>query len=88
MRVTKELEIGGKLAAYHSRRTVNFLVGERLGRRYVIWMAMVWVTVGTTLQISAYSVPHLVIGRIVTGIGTGLKSSTIPMYVYFLLIVL
>ncbi|KAJ3542020.1 hypothetical protein NM208_g4317 [Fusarium decemcellulare] len=59
---------------------VNFLVGERLGRRWTIWFAMVWVVVGTGLQTSAYHVAHLVIGRIVTGIGTGLKSSTVPTY--------
>ncbi|KAF5004753.1 hypothetical protein FDECE_8743 [Fusarium decemcellulare] len=41
---------------------------------------MVWVVVGTCLQTSAYHVAHLVIGRIVTGIGTGLKSSTVPTY--------
>lgn len=58
--------------------TVNFLVGERLGRRWTIWFAMVWVLVGTTLQTSAFHVAHLVVGRIITGVGTGLKTSTVP----------
>lgn len=58
--------------------TVNFLVGEKLGRRMTIWFAMVWVVVGTCLQASAFQIAHLVIGRIVTGVGTGLKTSTIP----------
>lgn len=36
--------------------------------------------VGASLQTSAYSVPHLVIGRVITGFGTGIDSSTVPMY--------
>lgn len=58
--------------------SVNFIVGEKLGRRWTIWMAMAFVIAGTTLQISAYHVAHLVVGRIITGVGTGLKSSTVP----------
>lgn len=38
------------------------------------------VIVGAILQTTAYTVPHLVIGRIVTGLGTGMKTSTVPMY--------
>lgn len=36
--------------------------------------------VGASLQASAFSVPHLMIGRYVTGIGTGIETSTVPMY--------
>jgi predicted MFS family arabinose efflux permease len=38
------------------------------------------VIVGAILQTTAFNVPHLIIGRIVTGAGTGLKTSTVPMY--------
>lgn len=41
---------------------------------------MSFVIVGASLQTSAYTVPHLVIGRIITGFGTGIDSSTVPMY--------
>jgi predicted MFS family arabinose efflux permease len=37
------------------------------------------VIVGAVLQTSAFTVPHLVVGRVVTGFGTGLKTSTVPM---------
>lgn len=37
------------------------------------------VIVGATLQATAYTVPHLIIGRLVTGFGTGMKTSTVPM---------
>ncbi|RDH29745.1 general substrate transporter [Aspergillus welwitschiae] len=59
---------------------VNFLLGDWLGRRRAMWFAMVWVIIGATLQCSAFSVPHLMVGRFVTGIGTGVETSTVPMY--------
>ncbi|KAF2152816.1 general substrate transporter [Myriangium duriaei CBS 260.36] len=59
---------------------LNFFLGEMLGRRKTIWMAMCFVLIGASLQTSAFTVPHLVIGRLVTGVGTGLKTSTVPMY--------
>ncbi|CEL08185.1 Putative Sugar transporter STL1 [Aspergillus calidoustus] len=58
----------------------NFIIGDRLGRRRTIWLAMAWVIVGAALQASAFSRGHLIAGRIVTGVGTGLKTSTVPMY--------
>ncbi|KAL1641340.1 hypothetical protein SLS61_010146 [Didymella pomorum] len=59
---------------------LNFFLGEMLGRRKTIWVAMGFVMVGATLQTTAFTVPHLVIGRVITGFGTGLKTSTVPMY--------
>ena len=35
---------------------------------------------GATLQTSAQNAPHLIIGRVITGFGTGIDSSTVPMY--------
>lgn len=59
--------------------SVNFFIGERLGRRRTIWLAMVIVIIGAILQTTAFTVPHLVIGRLITGAGTGIKTSTVPM---------
>ncbi|KXH54058.1 hypothetical protein CSAL01_01964 [Colletotrichum salicis] len=59
---------------------LNFIFGEKLGRRKTIWTAMGLVIIGATLQATAFTVPHLVIGRLVTGFGTGMKTSTVPMY--------
>ncbi|KAL6901132.1 general substrate transporter [Trichoderma evansii] len=57
-----------------------FSLGEKLGRRKTIWVAMAVVIVGATLQATAFTIPHLVIGRVITGMGTGIKTSTVPMY--------
>lgn len=51
-----------------------------LGRRWSMWLAMAFVVVGATLQTSAFTVAHLVVGRVITGFGTGIDSSTVPMY--------
>ncbi|KAF4334108.1 sugar transporter STL1 [Fusarium beomiforme] len=58
----------------------NFFVGEKLGRRWTIWVAMGWILIGAALQATAFTRGHLIVGRIVTGVGTGLKTSTVPMY--------
>lgn len=36
--------------------------------------------IGAILQTTAFTVPHLMIARYVTGIGTGIETSTVPMY--------
>ncbi|KAJ5309046.1 Major facilitator superfamily domain general substrate transporter [Penicillium antarcticum] len=59
---------------------VNFFIGEKLGRRRTIWFAMGVVIVGAVLQTTASTVSHLIIGQLVTGAGTDLKTSTVPMY--------
>ncbi|OIW23552.1 general substrate transporter [Coniochaeta ligniaria NRRL 30616] len=59
---------------------VNFFVGDKLGRRRTIWLAMGLVIVGAILQTTAYTVPHLVLGRVITGLGTGIETSTVPVY--------
>lgn len=40
----------------------------------------VWIIVGAILQCTAFSVPHLMVARFITGIGTGIETSTVPMY--------
>ena len=59
---------------------LNFFTGDYLGRRKAMWMAMGFVLVGATLQTSAFTRAHLIVGRVVTGFGTGIDSSTVPMY--------
>ena len=41
---------------------------------------MGFIIVGASLQASAYQLAHLIVGRVITGIGTGIDSSTVPMY--------
>ncbi|KAK1226314.1 hypothetical protein PQX77_010699 [Marasmius sp. AFHP31] len=59
---------------------LTFILGDWLGRRRAMWLAMALITVGAVLQATAYSVPHVIIARVITGFGTGMETSTVPMY--------
>ncbi|KAJ5086772.1 hypothetical protein NUU61_008079 [Penicillium alfredii] len=55
-------------------------VGNYLGRRKTIFTGSIIMVIGATLQSCAYSLPHLIVGRIVTGIGNGMNTSTVPVW--------
>lgn len=59
---------------------LTFIFGEKLGRRWCMWIAMMWILVGAILQCTSYSVAQIMIARYITGIGTGIETSTVPMY--------
>ena len=59
---------------------INFCFGEKLGRRKCMWFAMAWIIIGAILQTSSYSVAQIMVARYITGIGTGIETSTVPMY--------
>ena len=37
-------------------------------------------TIGAILQCTAFSLPHFIVGRIITGIGNGMNTSTVPTW--------
>ena len=45
-----------------------------------MWLAMAFIIVGAILQCTSYGKPQLMIARYITGIGTGIETSTVPMY--------
>ncbi|KAJ5095916.1 hypothetical protein NUU61_005272, partial [Penicillium alfredii] len=59
---------------------ISLIAGERLGRRRCIMSGCVILSIGAALQCSAYSIPHMLVGRIIAGIGNGLNTSTIPVW--------
>ncbi|KAJ6011084.1 hypothetical protein N7451_002496 [Penicillium sp. IBT 35674x] len=56
------------------------IIGERLGRRKSIYIGCVFVIVGTILQATARVIPHLMAGRVVTGVGVGIMTSIVPTW--------
>ncbi|KAL5359043.1 hypothetical protein BJX96DRAFT_164166 [Aspergillus floccosus] len=56
---------------------VALFAGERLGRRMCIMAGCVILSIGAVLQATAYTIPHMIVGRIVAGVGNGLNTSTI-----------
>ncbi|KAI5816614.1 putative Myo-inositol transporter 1 [Pyronema omphalodes] len=59
---------------------LTFYMGNRLGRKSSIWVGLFIMLIGTILQSTAFGVGHMIVGRIVTGIGNGINTSTVPMY--------
>lgn len=55
-------------------------IGDILGRRKTIFLGSAIMVVGATLQASAFSLPHFIVGRVITGVGNGLNTSTVPMW--------
>jgi MFS family permease len=60
---------------------VAALVGGRLGRKKTIAIGCGIAIVGAAIQTCSYSVAQMIVGRIVTGVGNGMNTATIPTWV-------
>ncbi|KAH8118587.1 general substrate transporter [Phellopilus nigrolimitatus] len=58
----------------------NLWVGDKLGRRRTIIIGGIIMIIGAILQTASVDYAMLVVARIVTGIGNGLNTSTVPSY--------
>ncbi|KAJ4109594.1 hypothetical protein NW765_004482 [Fusarium oxysporum] len=72
----------------HSAATVCSLavtvIGMPLGRRKCILLGNAFVVVGGSFQASAWSVPHMIVGRILCGIGIGKSGPAVAVTCVFL----
>ena len=59
---------------------VCYFFRERFGRRTMLMSGGTIMIIGAAILASSYGVAQLIIGRIVTGIGNGMNSSTGPVY--------
>lgn len=59
---------------------ITVFIGNPLGRRRTIMLGCSTMATGALLQSTAFSLPHFIIGRIVTGIGNGINTSTVPTW--------
>lgn len=55
-------------------------IGDILGRRKTIFTGSAIMIVGAALQASAFGLPQFIVGRIITGMGNGLNTSTVPTW--------
>lgn len=55
-------------------------LGDLLGRKVIIWLGSIIMAIGAVLQTSSYSLAQLWVARVVTGIGNGMHTATIPMW--------
>ncbi|KAL4804491.1 general substrate transporter [Aspergillus unguis] len=56
------------------------MLGGKLGRKKSVILGIAIMTIGAILQTSSYGVPHMIVGRIVSGIGNGINSSTVAVW--------
>lgn len=54
-------------------------VGENLGRKKSIFIGVVIMIIGALLQATAYTRTHMIVGRVVSGVGMGAINSTVPV---------
>jgi MFS family permease len=58
---------------------IAVMVGDLLGRKTILIGTSI-MTVGAIMQIAAFSVPVMIAGRIIAGIGNGMNTSTAPVW--------
>lgn len=54
--------------------------GDKIGRRKTIFYGCIIMIIGAIIQCSSFSVEQLIVGRIVTGYGNGMNTSTVPVW--------
>ncbi|KAM3475720.1 hypothetical protein MY8738_007282 [Beauveria namnaoensis] len=59
---------------------ITIFIGNPLGRRRTIMIGCLTMATGALLQSTAFQLPHFIIGRIITGIGNGINTSTVPTW--------
>ncbi|KAI0196621.1 general substrate transporter [Xylaria flabelliformis] len=59
---------------------ISIFISDRLGRKRMIILGTSIMIIGAILQSSSSTLPHLIIGRIITGLGNGGNTSTVPTW--------
>lgn len=59
---------------------ISVWLGEAVGRRKSVLIGTTIMSVGAILQVASYSVPQMIVGRIVAGLGNGINTSTAPVW--------
>ncbi|PSN68627.1 general substrate transporter [Corynespora cassiicola Philippines] len=60
---------------------VAALFGNGLGRKNTIMLGCLIMVVGGIIQTATYGAAQLIVGRLISGLGNGMNTSTIPVYV-------
>lgn len=56
------------------------MFSEYIGRKKPIIIGTVLIIIGAVLQTAAFGQPQFMVGRVISGIGTGLNTSIIPIW--------
>lgn len=55
-------------------------LGDRLGRRWTIFVGAILTIIGQVLQVASYGLPQFVVGRVLLGLGVGQLSVAVPVW--------
>lgn len=58
-----------------------FFLGDKLGRKRLILMFCSVTMVGVIIQVSAFKIAQLAVGRVITGYGVGGLTATVPVWI-------
>lgn len=59
---------------------ISIYFGDKLGRRWSVAMSCMWVILGGAIQASSFSLPQMIVGRIIAGLGIGQSTAVVPMW--------
>ncbi|KAH8692216.1 general substrate transporter, partial [Talaromyces proteolyticus] len=68
-------EVGGAFGA-----VLAFLIGDKIGRLRMVWLGHFILLIGAVLQCASFGLAQLVAARVITGIGIGFNTVTIPVW--------
>ncbi|ESK83955.1 hexose carrier protein [Moniliophthora roreri MCA 2997] len=54
--------------------------GERYGRKKTFLIGVIVMSIGAILQASAFTVAHMIVARLITGLGNGVNTATAPVW--------
>lgn len=54
--------------------------GDKIGRRRAVLLGASIMIIGAVIQTTSFSLAQLIVGRIITGAGNGMNTSTIPVW--------
>lgn len=84
LRSQRSLNQGIAVASYNLGCFVGAIltifIGNPLGRRRTIFCGCITMATGALLQATAFSLPHFIVARIITGVGNGMNTSTVPTW--------
>lgn len=78
--VIQGISIGSYNLGCFTGAVICIWVGDILGRRRTILLGSAIMVVGAAIQCSSFSLGQLVAGRVITGLGNGLNTSTVPAW--------
>ncbi|KAK6434905.1 hypothetical protein LTR95_008912 [Oleoguttula sp. CCFEE 5521] len=74
------ITVGGYTLGCFFGAVATIWLGNLLGRKKTIFIGSSIMVVGAAIQASSFSLPQLIVARLITGFGNGMNTSTVPTW--------